>query len=146
MTCVSQISVTEPDHPVIEVMVPANPAVVVVEIPQPVSVVNVVAPIPASIIEMSVPAAVSTVEVQLPGTQGPRGPTGSSSGSGDLNFTFNQGSAASVWNITHNLGKFPSVSVVDTAGTALLGDISYHDANSLTLYFSAPFSGSAYLN
>lgn len=54
--------------------------------------------------------------------------------------------AAATWNVQHNLGKHPAVSVVDSAGTEVNGDVVHIDAGSLTLNFSAPFSGRAYLN
>lgn len=65
---------------------------------------------------------------------------------GDLHFTFNQGVPAATWNITHSLGKFPSVSVVDSVGNFVEGSIHYIDINSLTLTFVSAFSGVAYLN
>ena len=64
----------------------------------------------------------------------------------DANFVFNQGIPSATWNITHSLGKFPSVSVVDTADQLMYGDTEYFNENSLTITFSAPFSGKAYLN
>lgn len=65
---------------------------------------------------------------------------------GDKNFVFIQGVAASIWNISHNLNKYPSVSVVDSALSEVIGDIRYIDLNNITLTFSAPFSGEAFLN
>ena len=65
---------------------------------------------------------------------------------GDLNFTFTQASAQSVWNITHNLGKFPSVSIIDSAGTNVIGEVDYTNNNELILTFTAAFAGVAYLN
>ena len=64
----------------------------------------------------------------------------------DANFVFTQGSPSATWNITHNLGKFCSVTVVDTSKQIVIGDITYVNNNSLTITFSAPFSGEAYLN
>lgn len=66
--------------------------------------------------------------------------------SADKHFTFVQSSAAATWNITHNLGKFPSVSIVDSGNTVVRGDIDYTSENTLTITFSAPFGGKAYLN
>jgi hypothetical protein len=65
---------------------------------------------------------------------------------GDKTFIFDQGVPAATWNITHNLGKFPSVSVVDTANTAGFGAVSYTNDNQLTITFSGAFAGKAYLN
>ena len=50
------------------------------------------------------------------------------------------------WVITHNLGHFPSVSVVDSAGTVVVGEINYIDQNTIIASFSGAFSGKAYLN
>ena len=56
-----------------------------------------------------------------------------------------QSSASSTWNITHELGGRPSVTIVDSAGTVVVGDVVYNSNTSITVSFSAPFSGFAYL-
>ena len=66
--------------------------------------------------------------------------------SGDKNFVFSQGTPASTWTITHDLNKFPSVSVVNSANEVVYGEIDYIDVNSLTVTFNGGFSGKAYLN
>ena len=66
--------------------------------------------------------------------------------SADKHFTFVQSTAAATWSITHNLGKFPSVSIVDSGNTIVHGDIDYTNENALTITFSAAFGGKAYLN
>ena len=68
------------------------------------------------------------------------------SGDGDKTFVFTQASAESVWEIQHNLGKYPSVTTVDSADTVVVGGVEYIDLNNLTITFSAAFSGKAYLN
>ena len=72
--------------------------------------------------------------------------TGVSNLISDRFFEFNQATASNNWNISHNLNKFPSVSIADSGGSAVQGLISYIDSNNLTISFSAPFSGKAYLN
>ena len=67
-------------------------------------------------------------------------------GTGDLSFTYVQGVASTTWNIQHNLGKFPSITVIDTANTVVTGEYTYNDINNVTLTFSAAFAGTAYLN
>lgn len=67
-------------------------------------------------------------------------------GGADANYVFSQLSAAATWSVAHNLGKYPAVSVVDSGGSELLPDITYVDANHVTLGFGAPTSGKAYLN
>ena len=61
-------------------------------------------------------------------------------------FTFIQAAAATVWNIPHNLGKFPSVSIINNNNIVINGEITYIDNNNITLTFSAGFAGTAYLN
>lgn len=61
-------------------------------------------------------------------------------------FVFNQSTASSVWDITHNMGKFPSVSIVDTAGDEVEGTVNHISNTRLTITFTAAFSGKAYLN
>jgi len=60
-------------------------------------------------------------------------------------FVFEQMVPSSVWEITHTLEGFPAVSVVDSANTVVFGMITYIDEGRITLTFSAPFSGKAYL-
>lgn len=67
-------------------------------------------------------------------------------GTGDLHFTYVQGVPSTSWSIQHNLGKFPSITVIDSAGTVVTGQYTYNDINNVTLTFSAPFAGTAYLN
>ena len=64
----------------------------------------------------------------------------------DARYTHSQGSASSVWNINHGLGKYPSVAVADSGGSVVIGDISYTDSNNLILTFAAAFAGAAYCN
>jgi hypothetical protein len=66
--------------------------------------------------------------------------------SGDKTFIFTQGVPANVWNIQHNLNKFPSVSVVDTSNTNVFSQVDYVDSNNLTITNTAQFAGKAYLN
>jgi hypothetical protein len=54
--------------------------------------------------------------------------------------------SSSTWNITHNLNKYPSVSVVDSSNEEVIGEVQYTNANSLVVKFSAPFSGKAFVN
>jgi hypothetical protein len=61
-------------------------------------------------------------------------------------FVFTQGVPATVWNIQHNLGKFPSVSVINNNNVVINGEVTYIDNNNVQLNFSAGFTGKAYLN
>jgi len=64
----------------------------------------------------------------------------------DKTFVFTQAVAATTWNIQHNLGKFPSVSVTNNNNVVINGEVKYIDNNNVQLNFSAGFSGKAYLN
>ena len=70
----------------------------------------------------------------------------SNSESGDLTYVHNQMSAIDIWLINHNLGKYPSVTILDSSGQTVIGNIEYLDFNNITLTFSAAFSGKAYFN
>ena len=65
---------------------------------------------------------------------------------GDKHFTYIKSTPDSVWEITHNLDKYPSVTVVDSAGSVVMGDITYTSKSAIKITFSAAFSGKAYLN
>lgn len=57
-----------------------------------------------------------------------------------------QGAPAAVWTIDHTLGRYPAVMVTDSAGTVVEGEITYDSLTRVTLTFSAPFAGEAYLS
>ena len=62
------------------------------------------------------------------------------------NYAHDQPLASSTWTIVHNMGKNPSVSVVDSSGDEVEGEVNYVSSNQLTISFTAAFSGKAYLN
>ena len=64
----------------------------------------------------------------------------------DKNYTHTQISASNNWIINHNLNKFPSVTIVDSGGTIVVGEISYTNINSVSISFNGIFSGKAYCN
>lgn len=64
----------------------------------------------------------------------------------DSHFIFLQKTASAEWLIVHDLDKYPSVTVVDSAGSVVVGDIEYISKNTIKVTFGAPFSGKAYLN
>jgi hypothetical protein len=55
-------------------------------------------------------------------------------------------SVARTVSVTHDLGKYPAVTVIDSAGDEVEGDVAYAGVNSLTVRFSAPFSGTVTCN
>ena len=68
------------------------------------------------------------------------------SSQGSPTVEFNQVVPATTWTITHNLGKFPSITVIDSGNTVVHGEYTYIDNNKIVLEFSAAFAGKAYLN
>lgn len=64
----------------------------------------------------------------------------------DLSYMYDQAVAASIWTITHNKGYFLNVTVVDSAGTQVEGNIVFQDVNTIIVEFAAPFAGKAYLS
>ena len=64
----------------------------------------------------------------------------------DKHLVFTQALPSATWVITHNLNKFPSITVVDTANTVVYGEYVFNSINQTTLNFSSAFAGKAYLN
>ena len=84
-------------------------------------------------------SGVVTTVVEGGGDEGGGGEVGAS-------FVYNQGSPSATWVIVHDLGFRPNVTVEDSAGTTIEGEVVYNNDNQLTLTFSAAFSGIAYLS
>lgn len=80
------------------------------------------------------------------GTQGIQGSAGLGASVENFSYTHNQGSASDTWNITHNLNFYPNVTVQDSGGTIVEGEINYTTRNTLIVTFSSAFSGKAYLS
>lgn len=80
-----------------------------------------------------------------PGAKGDKGDQGIPGMSG-VSYIHEQAIADVAWIILHNLGRFPSVTVIDSAGDEVEGTVRYDSANQITLIFSAPFGGKAFLN
>lgn len=64
----------------------------------------------------------------------------------DKNYVHTQAVASQVWEVKHNLDKYCAVTVVDSAGNVVVGDIVYIDTNNVRITFTASFSGKAYFN
>ena len=54
--------------------------------------------------------------------------------------------SSSQWTITHNLGKYPSVTVINVSGEEIFGELIFTDTNTIQLNFSEAVEGNAYLN
>lgn len=64
----------------------------------------------------------------------------------DKTYVHNQQTSQISWYVVHNLNKYPSVTVVDSSGTEVIGDVEYMGLNAVNLSFSGAFSGKAYFN
>ena len=65
---------------------------------------------------------------------------------GRVSYEHTQGAASATWNVVHNLNFYPNVTVQDSAGNIVEGEIAYTNSDSLVIIFSAAFSGTAYLS
>ena len=55
-------------------------------------------------------------------------------------------SPLTVWTVTHNLGKFPSVTIVDGNTEIVIGQVDYLNSNVVQITFSTAFAGCVFLN
>ena len=62
------------------------------------------------------------------------------------NYTHNQITPLSTWNIIHNLNRYPNVTIVDSAGNLVITDIKYISENEVQSNSTAPFGGKAHLS
>ena len=81
------------------------------------------------------------------GPQGPAGPTGAdgAAGSGSENSTVvhDQASANATWTMTHNLGRYPAIDIIDSAGNHVIGDIKHNSVNQAVATFDNAFADKA---
>jgi hypothetical protein len=74
---------------------------------------------------------------------GDKGSAGAAGGS----YVHHQSSASSLWTVTHNLGYYAGgISVIDSAETVVVGDITHTSINQFTVSFSTAFSGKVYVS
>lgn len=60
-------------------------------------------------------------------------------------YTHTQATPAAVWTIAHPLAFNPNITVIDSAGSVVEGDVAYQPGQ-VVLTFSGAFSGTAYLS
>ncbi|HZY07704.1 MAG TPA: hypothetical protein VFE69_08165 [Ilumatobacteraceae bacterium] len=65
---------------------------------------------------------------------------------GTLSYVHTQPTVSATWMVEHHLGWFPNVTVIDSAGSTVEGDVAHIDNATLTISFSGAFSGTAYLS
>jgi len=67
-------------------------------------------------------------------------------GSSSSTYVHDQGIAANVWLINHDMGKKPSITIVNSAESVVEGDVQYIDENRALVSFKNAFKGKAYCN
>lgn len=63
-----------------------------------------------------------------------------------VGYVHEQGVASAVWTVQHNLNKYPSVTVVDSAENEIIAEVEYLDKNSVQITMTGASKGRAYLN
>ena len=61
-------------------------------------------------------------------------------------YVFVQTNPQTEWIAEHNLGKYPSVTLVDSNESIIYGDVQYLDLNTIKITFKKDVAGKAYLN
>lgn len=64
----------------------------------------------------------------------------------DFRYVHVQPIAAAEWVVHHDLGGYPSVTVVDSAGDVVIGDVRYVSNAEIRVSFTNAFGGNAYLS
>lgn len=67
-------------------------------------------------------------------------------GNVDGNFVYTQSTESQTWIVTHGLDKYASVTIVDIDKNIIHADVEYNSTNQVTINFSKPVRGSAYIN
>ena len=65
---------------------------------------------------------------------------------GDKHYRHQQTMAAIEWICRHNLNKYPSLQIVDSAMSVFQGDIKHIDLNTTVITFTSAFCGEAHFN
>jgi hypothetical protein len=64
----------------------------------------------------------------------------------DNHFAYEHKSEKTVWNITHKLNKFPSVTITDDTKTIIQASVQYTDENTVVITHTRPQKGWAFFN
>jgi hypothetical protein len=69
----------------------------------------------------------------------------SSSPVNQVKYVHNQTTISNQWNIAHNLGFFPNITILDNANRVVEADIQYVNINNAKIVMNVGISGTAYL-
>lgn len=67
-------------------------------------------------------------------------------GASDKTYIHRQDENSDLWEVEHNLNKYPSVTVVDSGENVVYASVEYIDENNLRISFNGNNSGKAYIN
>ena len=101
-----------------------------------------------------VPSSVATgryvrqIVVSAPGPQGPGGVDGVQADDivALVSYRHTQNAPLTTWTVNHNLNFYPNVTVFNSAGSQVEGNVTHTNETSLTLTFSTAVSGQAHLS
>jgi hypothetical protein len=129
-----QLTVVTPSQRIV-VQQSATQALTVVAQPHPLTVVE--QPTELTVVEQS---AELTVASGVPGPEGPQGPAGQVDG-----YLHEQTTPAATWIVSHNLDRYPSVSLIADDGELVEADVHYASTNTVTVVFAQAATGKAAL-
>ena len=91
---------------------------------------------------------VRQIVVSAPGPQGPGGVDGVQADDvvALVSYRHTQNASLTTWTINHNLNFYPNVTVFNSAGNQVEGNVTHTDETSLTITFSTAVSGKAHLS
>jgi hypothetical protein len=92
-------------------------------------------------VRTATPPAVNELTVVVTGAGVTTGPS-----VGDLSYVHTQLVTSAAWVINHNLGKYPSVEVVNSGGNVVIPDVVWNSTDQVTITLGSPDTGKAYLN
>lgn len=94
---------------------------------------------------ITINSPVSSVSVINAGPQGPTGPQGvPGSADGEVfRYVHTQGVAATSWVVNHNLGGYPSITLLDYLGEEFYANVNYPNANQAIVTLTVPDIGTA---
>lgn len=65
---------------------------------------------------------------------------------GDARYVHDQPVSLTPWVISHGLGKFPGVTLVDSDMSEIEADVRHDSLNQVTVTFAVPVAGKAFLS
>ena len=103
-------------------------------------------PSPDDIVVVASPATVVQVDVADSPVAAPIVITLDDGTSIQVAYHHTQSLSSDTWEVEHNLGFYPNITTMDSAGTLVEGELQHLSKYRLRVTFSAPISGQAFLS